>query len=142
MEKHFEFTNFFTPVPGALRGVLYNDTTARDRNSLNWLGMKASKSGVVSMILKTGMEVDKYYTIFNYGPPRPQKDLKSQDRAIVAGPGMNPEPKTVLPGHIQEEFGKEPPPQIHLSWITWKHCWPPQFIRLVETQLFPLWRGS
>ena len=42
------------------------------------------------MLLKTGLKVAQYYIIFNYGPPIPQKDLKSQDRTIVADPGMNP----------------------------------------------------
>ena len=51
----------------------------------------------------------KDYTIFNYGTPSPQKDLKSQDITIVSGPGMNPEPKFVLPGYIKEKVGKEPP---------------------------------
>ena len=49
------------------------------------------------MILKTGVAQD--YTVLNYGPPIPHKDLKSQDRAIVEGPGMKPTTKFVLPGH-------------------------------------------
>ena len=43
------------------------------------------------------------YTILNYGSPRPQKDLKSQDRIIVAGPGMNLAPIVFLPGHSKEK---------------------------------------
>ena len=62
------------------------------------------------MILKTVLEVDQDYTIFNYGPPIPQKDLKSQYRTIVTGPGMKPAPKFVLPWHSKDITGKEPPP--------------------------------
>ena len=40
------------------------------------------------MMLKTGMEVAQYCTIFNYGTPRRQKDLNSQDKKIVTGPVM------------------------------------------------------
>ena len=58
------------------------------------------------------MEVTQYYTVFNYGPSRPQKDLNPQDITIVAGPGINPEPKFVLPGHIKEKVGKETPPYV------------------------------
>ena len=61
------------------------------------------------MMLKIGMEVPQYYTVFNYGTPRPQKDLNPQYRTIVAGPGMNSAPKFVLPGNSKEKVGKEPP---------------------------------
>ena len=71
--------------------------------------MKKGESGGVSMILKTGMEVSQYYTVFNYRPPIPQKDLKPQDRKIVAGPGMKPAPIFFLPEHSKEKFGKETP---------------------------------
>ena len=110
MAKRLLLPNFTTPVPGTLRGVIENDTTPRDKISLNGLGIKKGKSGVASMMLKIVMEVAQYYNVFNYGPPRPQKDLKSQDRKIVAGPGMKPETKFVLPGNIKEKFGKENPP--------------------------------
>ena len=76
--KHFVFPNFVTPVTGTLRGVLDNETTPRDKIYLNGLGMIKGKSGGASMMLKTGMEVDQYYIVFNYSPPRPQKDLKYQ----------------------------------------------------------------
>ena len=33
------------------------------------------------------------YTVFNYGPPIPQKDLRSQGRTIVDQAGMKPDPK-------------------------------------------------
>ena len=62
------------------------------------------------MMLKIGMEVDQYYTIFNYRPPSPQKYLKSQGRKIVAQAGMMPAPKHFLPGHSKEKIRKEPPP--------------------------------
>ena len=41
------------------------------------------------MMMKTGMEVAQDYTVFDYGPPRPQKDINPQDRTIVAVPGVN-----------------------------------------------------
>ena len=40
------------------------------------------------MMLKTGFELDQYYTVFNYRPPIPQKYLESQDITIVSGTGM------------------------------------------------------
>ena len=92
MAKNFAFPNFATPVPGTLKEVLDNDTTPRDKISLNGLEMKKGKYGGASMMLKTGMEVPQDYSFFNYRPPRPQKDLKSQDITIVVGPGMKPEP--------------------------------------------------
>ena len=72
--------------------------------------MTKGKAEGASMMLKTGMGVSQDYTAFNYVPPRTQKYLKSQDRTIVAGPGMNSVPKIVLPGHSKEKVGKEPPP--------------------------------
>ena len=60
--------NFTTPVSGTLREVLDNDTTTRDKIYLNGLGITIDESGGVSVILKTGMEVEKYYTVFNYEP--------------------------------------------------------------------------
>ena len=106
MAKHFVLPNFSTPVSGTLSKLLENDNTPRCKISLNGLGMKKAKSGGTSMMLKTGMELAQDYTIFNYVLPIPQKDLKSQDRTIVAGPGMNPAPKFVLPGHNKEKVGK------------------------------------
>ena len=93
MTNHFSFPNFTTAMPGMLREVIDNGIAPREKISLNGLGMKKVKSGGLSMILKTGLEVDQDYTIFNYGPPIPQKDLKSQYRTILSGPGMNPAPK-------------------------------------------------
>ena len=70
-----------------------------DEISLNGLGMTKVKSGGLYIILRKGMEVAQYYTVFNYGPPIPHKDLKSQVRTIVAQPGMKPAPKIILPGY-------------------------------------------
>ena len=75
-----------------LRGVIDNDTKIRDKICLNGLGVTKFKSVGVSMILKI-MEVKQDYTVFNYEPPRLHKEIKSQDRNIVAGPGTNLAPK-------------------------------------------------
>ena len=72
--------------------------------------MRKCKSGVVSKILKIVMELAQYYTVFNYRPSRPQKDLNSQDITIVAWPGMKPEPRYVLAGNSKEKVGKDPLP--------------------------------
>ena len=110
MAKHFPFPKFTAPSPGTLSKVLDNEITPRDKISLNGLGMKKGKAGGLSMMLKTGMEVDQDYTVFKYGPPSPQQVIKSQGRAILAQAGMKPAPKFVLPGHNKEEIRKEPPP--------------------------------
>ena len=55
VSKHSSLPNFTTPVPGTLRGVLYNYTTTRDKNSLNGLGIIKGGSGGLSMMLKTVM---------------------------------------------------------------------------------------
>ena len=107
--KHFLFPNFTTPVPGTLREVLDNDNTPRDKIYLNGLGTTKGKSGGASMMPKIGIKVAQDDTVFNYGPPIPQKDLKYQYRAILAGPGMNPAPNIFLPGHRKEKVGKETP---------------------------------
>ena len=52
----------------------------------------------------------QYYTVFNYVPPIPQKDINSQDITIVAGSGVNLASKTFLPGNSKEKVGKETPP--------------------------------
>ena len=70
--------------------------------------MTKVKSGGAYMMLKTRMEVAQYYAVFNYGPPRPHKYLRSQDRTTVDRPGMKPAPKMVPPGHSKEKVGKEP----------------------------------
>ena len=69
MVKHFVFPNFNTPVPGTLRGVLDNDTKTRYKSHLNGLNITKVEPGGVSMMLKTVMELDQYYTVFNYVPP-------------------------------------------------------------------------
>ena len=109
MKKHFAFHNSTTPVLGTPREGLENYTTPTDKISLNGLETTKVKSGGASMMLKPGMEVAQYDTIFNYGPQRPQKDLKYQDRIILAGPGVNPAPNFFLPGHSKEKVGKETP---------------------------------
>ena len=73
VENQLSFPNIDTSVPGTLREVLDNNTTTRDKSYLDGLGMKKGESGRVSMMVKTGMGVSKYYNIFNYRPPRPQK---------------------------------------------------------------------
>ena len=62
------------------------------------------------MMLRIGMEVDQDYTVFNYVPPRPQKDLKSQDRTIVAGPEVKPE-NFLSQGTEKRKSGRTPPPR-------------------------------
>ena len=84
--KHFAFHNLTTPVTGTLREVLDNYTTPIYNIFLNGLGIKKCKSGGASMMMKTGMEVYQDYTVFNYGLPRPQKDLKSQDITMISRP--------------------------------------------------------
>ena len=71
--EHFALTNNTTPVIGTLREVLDNDTKPIDKIYLNGLGTTEGKSGGASIMLKTGMEVAQYYTVFNYGPPIPHK---------------------------------------------------------------------
>ena len=71
-----------------LREVIYNDTTSRDIISLNGLGVTKGESGGVFMMLIPGKEVAQDYSVFNYGPPRPHKNINPQDRTIVAGPGV------------------------------------------------------
>ena len=85
MENNSALPNFSTSLPGTLIEVIYNFTTTRDNISLDGLEMTKVKSGCAHMMLKTEMEVDQDYTVFNYGPQRPQKDLKSQDRTTLAG---------------------------------------------------------
>ena len=101
--------------------------------------MKKVKSGGVSMILKTGIELAQEYTFFNYGPPRPHKDINYQDITIVAWPGFNLAPIFFLPGNSKEKVGKETPPDA-LIVNNLENCWPLQWIKLVSTQVDPLWR--
>ena len=72
MENHFVLPNFTTPVPGTLRKVLDKDTTTREKGHLKGLNMTKGESGGLYMMIKTGMEVSQYYTVFNYGSPIPQ----------------------------------------------------------------------
>ena len=107
--KHLALTNFTTPIPGTLRGVLDNDITPRYNISLNGLGIKKGKSGGLSLMLKTGMEVSQYYTIFNYVPPSPHKDLKYQGRTIVARAVIKTAPKTFNQGTAKRKLQRNPP---------------------------------
>ena len=55
MARHLAFYNFATPVLGTMREVLDNNTTPRDKISLNFLGMTIGKFGGAYMMVKTGM---------------------------------------------------------------------------------------
>ena len=72
--KHFLFPNFTTPIPRMLREILENDMAPRDKISLDGLGMIKGKSGGLSMLLNTGMEVAQHYTFLT---PDPQKNRKT-----------------------------------------------------------------
>ena len=104
MVKNFAFPNFTTPMPGTLMEFLDNDIVPREEISLNGIGIIKGKAEGLSIMLKTGMQVSQHYTVFNYRPSSPQKYLKSQYRTIVAGSGMKPAPKFVLPGHSKEKL--------------------------------------
>ena len=65
MEKQFASPNISNLVSGAMREVLDKDTTAREKVSLNGLGMKKGQFEGVSMMLKTGMKVAQDYTVFD-----------------------------------------------------------------------------
>ena len=86
--KNLAFPNFTAPMPGTLREVLDNEIAPREKISLNGLVITKGKSIGLSMMLKTGLEVAQYYTVFNYGPTSPHKYLNSQDITIVSGTGM------------------------------------------------------
>ena len=66
------------------------------------------------MMLKTGIKVAHDYSIFEYVPPIPHKNVKSQYRTIVSGTGVNLETKNVLPENSKEKVGKETPPYAFL----------------------------
>ena len=65
MENNSALPNFSTSLPGTLIEVIYNFTTTRDNISLDGLEMTKVKSGCAHMMLKTEMEVDQDYTVFN-----------------------------------------------------------------------------
>ena len=58
-------------------------------------------------MLKKVMKVAQDYRVFNYGPPRPQNNVKSQGIMIVTGTGTNFAPKCFLPRNSKEKVGKE-----------------------------------
>ena len=64
--------------------------------------------------MKTVMKVAQYYTVFNYGNPRPQNHINSRDKTIVVGTGNNSSPKFVLTRNSTKKFGKEIPPDAFL----------------------------
>ena len=71
--NHFLFPKFTASGPGTLREVIDNDKTTRDKISFNGLGVIKGRSISVSLMLKTGMELAEYCTVFNYGLPGLQK---------------------------------------------------------------------
>ena len=75
----------------------------------NGLGVIKGEFGGVYMIMKTGMEVAQGDSVFNYGPLIPQKDIKSQDRKIVAGLGMKPAPIFFSQVTTKRTLGRKPP---------------------------------
>ena len=60
-------------MTGTLREVIDNDITPRQKIPLDRLVMTKIKSGGLSMMLKTGLEVAQDYNVFSYGPPIKQK---------------------------------------------------------------------
>ena len=61
------------------------------------------------MMLKTGMKVEQYYSVFNYRPPISQNKVNFQDRKIVAGTGVNLETKFFLQGTVRRRLGRKLP---------------------------------
>ena len=55
--NRFTFPKFAASVSGTLREILDNDTTTRDKITLKLLGETKGKSGVVAIMLKTGIKV-------------------------------------------------------------------------------------
>ena len=70
------------------------------------LGDKKSKSIIIPMMLKTGVEVAENWTVFNYGPPRPQKGVKFIDRKIMVETGVNLTSESVISGNNKGGIGK------------------------------------
>ena len=68
--------------------------------------MKNGESIGVSMMMKIGMKLAHNYTVFKYGPPRLQNNVKFQDRTIVGVTEVNLETNFFLPGNIKEKDGK------------------------------------
>ena len=70
VEKHFVLPKFTASETGTLSEVIDNDTTTRDKMSLNGLNLTKGQAISVYVMPKTGMEVSEYCTVFNYGPTR------------------------------------------------------------------------
>ena len=96
--------------------VLDNDTTAREKVSLNGLGMTKGQFEGVSMMLKTGMKVDQYYTSFKNVPPIPQKDVNYQYITIVAWTGVK-SPPPPLPVNSKGKVEKDPTHPSHPIYV-------------------------
>ena len=88
---------------------LDNENTPRYKISLKGVGMTKGKSVGFSMMLKIGTEVGQHYTVLNYGPPNPLKDLNSQGRTTVDQAGMKPEPIFFSKDTAKRKLGMNPP---------------------------------
>ena len=73
--NNFAFPDFTTPVSRTLRKVLDNDTTTRDKITLKVLEVKNGEYRGGFMMLKTGMQIAKDYTVFDYVHPIPQNNV-------------------------------------------------------------------
>ena len=71
MANNVVLPNLATPVRGTMKKVLDNDTTPRDKISLNGLGITKDKSECAPMMMRTGVEVAQCYNVSNYGPTIP-----------------------------------------------------------------------
>ena len=89
-----------------LRYFLENGTTTRDKTPLKDLGATKGESRGVAMMPKTRLKVEQDYSVFNYGPPRPHKNVNCQYINIAPGTEVNLETKFVLPGKSKEKVGR------------------------------------
>ena len=92
-----------------MREVLDNDTTTRYEIYLNGLGVKKVELIILSMILKTGIELSEDCNVFNSGSLIPHKGVRFKDRTIVLGIDLYPTPRYVIPGEIGVNLVKKPP---------------------------------
>ena len=79
LANYFLFPRFNASGPGTLKGVIDNDTTTRYNIFPQWVRDKKRKTRRAVYDAETEIEVAQYYTVLKYRPPRPHKDLKSQD---------------------------------------------------------------
>ena len=61
------------------------------------------------MLFKMGMKVVEDCTNFNYRTPRPQKVMKSKNRATVVWTGNQPALAFMTPGGVRGGLEKNPP---------------------------------